>query len=192
MPCTINIEEGGESVAFDTDYDLIEGGGYSINESRSSREVSLVYSLDDTATLNFTLYRYESDGTFTQIDTDQETASSGILTLYAPLVAGNVSFFASVVKDEEFINSEWIDFSGQAIDHFGNVLAIFLGALLILCLGLMAISTGAGVLIWVMIGLFVSGALGLFATALSTGVSVVVYLICAGGLLLWKITGGRK
>jgi len=68
----------------------------------------------------------------------------------------------------------------------------FLGGVLILTLGLMAVSTGAGVLIWVMVGVVVSGAFGLFATKLSTGVSVVVYLICAGGLLLWKITGGRK
>jgi len=192
VPCTINLEEGGESAEFDTDYDLIEGGGYSITDDVSTRIVSLSYELEDPATINFTLYRYESDGSYIQINTSEDTDTSGILTLYVPQSAGNISFFASVVKDDQFINSEWIDFSGQAVDYFGTVLSIFLGGVLILTLGLMAVSTGAGVLIWVMVGVVVSGAFGLFATKLSTGVSVVVYLICAGGLLLWKITGGRK
>ena len=192
VPCSINIEEGGESAEFNTDYDLIDGGEYLINESRSSRMVSLVYELDEPATMDFTLYEYESDGTYTTIDTITNTNTEGVLTLHVPLSAGNVSFFASVVKDGVFINSKWIDFSEKSIDHFGNIFAIFLGGLLILTLGLMAISTGAGVLIWVMLGVFISSALGLFVTSLNSGISVIVYLICAGGLLLWKVSGGRK
>jgi len=192
VPCEISIEEGGESAEFITDYDLIQGGGYSINSSRSDRDVSFVYGVNETATMNFTLYKYDYDGSTVQIDTASDTGLSGILTLNAPQSAGNVSFFTTVVKDDVFINSEWVDFEGKAIDYFGIALSVFLGALLILTLGLMAISSGAGVLIWVMIGVFISGALGLFATKLSTGLSVVVYLIVAGALLLWKITGGRK
>ena len=192
VPCTINIEEGGESAVFGTDWDLVEGGGYSINESRLTRMVSLVYSVEDSATMNFTLYKYESDGSYTQINTTQDTGTSGILTLHVPQSAGNVSFFASVVKDDQFVNSKWIGFDGKAIDTFGRVLSIFLGAMLILTLGLMAISTGAGVLVWVMVGIFVAGAFGMFATTLSTRISVLIYLISAGALLLWKVTGGRK
>ena len=192
VPCTINLEEGGESAEFGTDYDLVDGGGYSINESRSTRMVSLVYSVNETTTMNFTLYKYDYDGSVVQINTTEDTGLNGILTLHVPQSAGNVSFFASVVKDDVFINSEWVDFEGQAVDYFGNALAIFLGALLILTLGLMAISSGAGVLLWVMVGLIVSGALGLFATNLNSGVSIIIYLILAGALLLWKITGGRK
>jgi len=72
------LEEGGESAEFDTDYDLIEGGGYSITDDVSTRIVSLSYELEDPATINFTLYRYESDGSYIQINTSEDTDTSGI------------------------------------------------------------------------------------------------------------------
>jgi len=154
--------------------------------------VTLDYSLDDAGTFNFTVYKYASDGSYSVINTSSDTGTSGSIVLDVPQSAGNVSFFASVVKDEEFVNSEWINFVGNPQDRFGIVMSLFLAFLIILSLGLMATSEGAGTLIWVMLGVFLSGALGLMTIELSTGVNVIIYLIIAGGILLSKLTGGRR
>jgi len=101
-------------------------------------------------------------------------------------------FSSSVTKGEEFVNSEWVDFEQKSRDYIGITLGLLLSALLILSLGLMTISEGAGTIFYVILGVFISGALGLMTTELSTGVSVTVYLILAGGLLLWKFTRRRS
>jgi len=56
----------------------------------------------------------------------------------------------------------------------------------------MSISEGAGTIIWIILGVFIAGGMGLIATGLNTGISITIYLICAGGILLWKLTRGRK
>lgn len=192
IPCTINLESSGESAEFPTDWDLIEDGAYSITTSTSSRTATLSYATDDLSTFDFTVYKYNSDGSYSIINTTTSTDTSGDLTLYIPQSAGNVSFFASVERDGEFINSEWVDLETKSQDLFGITLSLFLSALIILTLGLMAVSEGVGTLIYVMLGIALSGFLGLMTLELSTGVNILIYLIIAGGIFLWKLTRGRN
>jgi len=191
-PCTIQIEASGEGAVFPTDWDLMDNGAYSITSSSSTRNVTLTYETNTSTTMNFTVYKYESDGSYTVIETGDDTGSSGNITLTIPQVAGNISFFASVDQDGEFLISEWVDFEEDATTVFGSTLAIFLTLLIVLSLGLMAISEGAMTVVYVTLGLLVSGALGLIVTDLSTGISVIVYLVIAGGLILWKLSGGKN
>ena len=191
-PCTIVLNAAGESAEFSTDYDLVPDGNFSINSSLSTRQVSLVYNMDTSTELNFSVYKYESDGSYSSVATENVTGTSGIITLSVPLSAGNVSFFATVYIEDEFIVSEWVDFSNRATDYFGTTLSLFLAGLIILTLSLIAVSEGAGVIPFVIIGVLVSGALGLISTSLNTGLSVLIYLIIAGGMIMWKLTGGRK
>lgn len=191
-PCTIQIEASGESAEFVTDWDLVDGGSYIITSSASTRIVNLTYENDISTTYNLTVYKYNSDGTYSQLNSSTNIGTTGSISIHVPQSAGNVSFFATVHQDDNYINSEWIDFEGKAQDRFGITLALFLSALIILSLGLMAVSEGAGTLFFVILGVAISGFLGLMTTALSTGISMVVYLILAGGILLWKLTGGRK
>lgn len=191
-PCEIQIEASGDGAVFGTDWDLIDGGAYQITEDASSRVVNLTYSVNETKTFNLTVYRYENDGSYTAIDTASSTGREETILITIPQVAGNVSFFASVIVDDEFINSEWVDFEQRSSDFFGTTLALFLAGLIILTLGLMAVTEGVGTLVVVILGVVVVGALGLLRTELSTGVNVVIYLVLAGGILLWKLTGGRR
>ncbi len=191
-PCTIQIEASGGSATFPTDWDLVDGGAYEISSSASTREVNLTFTTDETSTFNLTVYKYNSDGSYSPINSSTSTGTSGSILMTVPQSAGNVSFFASVVKDDVFVNSEWVDFEGKAQDRFGVTLALFIGALIILSLGLMAVTEGVGTLVFVILGVALSGFLGLVTTELSTGVNVVVYLVIAGGILLWKLTGGRR
>ena len=191
-PCTIQIEESEGGATFPIEWDLVDGGAYSISSSTTSRDVTLDYASTDAGTFNLTVYKYESDGTYTEIDTIAGSGTSGSVVLNVPQSAGNVSFFASVDKDDEFVNSEWVDFTGKASDRFGITLSLFIASLLVLCLGLMAVSEGGAVIFWVILGMALSGFLGLINLNLASGVSVIIFLICAGGLLIWKLTGGRK
>lgn len=191
-PCTIQIEASSGSATFPTDWDLIEGGAYSISSSSSTRIVTLEYDFNESDTINLTVYKYNSDGSYSIVDTNSSTGLAGSTTVTVPLVAGNVSFFASVTKGEDFKNSEWIDLEQKSRDSIGITLGLFLSALIILSLGLMTISEGGGTIIYIILGIFISGALGLMTTELSTGVSVTVYLVVAGGMLLWKFTRRRQ
>ncbi len=191
-PCTIQIEASGDGATFPTDWDLVDGGAYDVSSDASAREVTLSYSFNESDTINLTVYKYNSDGSYSSIGTNSTTGTAGEITLGVPQVAGNVSFFASVTKGEDFKNSEWVDFEQKSRDYIGITLGLLLSALIILSLGLMTISEGAGTIFYIILGVFVSGALGLMRTELSTGVSVVIYLILAGGMLLWKFTRRRS
>jgi hypothetical protein len=57
---------------------------------------------------------------------------------------------------------------------------------------LFAIYEGAGTIGYVILGVVISGALGLLRTDLSTGINIVIYLVLAGGILVWKLTRGRS
>lgn len=191
-PCTIQIEASGGSASFPTDWDLIDGGAYTITSTASSRVVNFSYTANESKTMNLTIFKYNSDGSYSPITSNQTTGTNGEILLTVPQSAGNVSFFATVYDDGSFINSEWVDFEGKAQDRFGVTLALFIGFLIILTLGLMAVTEGVGTLVMVLLGVALSGFLGLMTLELSTGVNVVVYLIIAGGILLWKLTGGRR
>jgi len=191
-PCTIQVEASGEGAEFPTDWTMVDDGAYSISSDSSTRDVSLTYTSTVATTFNLTVYKYESDGSYLPINSSISTGTSGVITLDVPQSAGNVSFFASVIQDDVFINSEWVDFTEKSGDKFGTITALFIASLIILTLGLMAVSEGVGTLIFVMLGVALSGFLGLMKTDLSTGVSVVLYLVIAGGILIWKLTSGRK
>ena len=191
-PCTIQIEASSTGATFPTDWDLLSNGAYSISSSASTRVVNLTYQTDTATKMNLTVFKYNADGSYSPINTTSTTGTSGSIAMTVPQSAGNVSFFATVYADDEFKNSEWVDFSQKSGDFFGSTLSLFLAGLLILTLGLMAVSEGVGTLIFVMLGVVISGALGLIATELSTGLNIVIYLIIAGGILLWKLTKGRS
>ena len=191
-PCSIQVEAGGESASFDTDYDLIDGGSYDISSNSATREISLTYLLDQIGTMNFTAYKLDSDGSYSSIATNGSTGISDTLDLTIPQSAGNVSFFVTVEKDNDFINSEWVDFEDNPQSRFGTTLSLFLAVLIILSFGLIAVSEGVGTIIMVILGVAISGFLGLITTALNTGISMIIYLIITGGILVWKLSGGRK
>ena len=187
-PCEIQLEESGGFQAFDTDWDLVDNGGYTIVSSSRTRIVNLTYSLTTPSTMNLTIYKLESDGSYDIVGSQQDTATSGSLLITVPVISGNTSFFASVYQDDTFLKSEWIDFEEDAGIYFGNTLSLFLGALIILALGLMAVAEGGGVIIFLILGMFIAMILGLVDYRTSAGLNILIYFMLAGGIILWKIT----
>lgn len=187
-PCQIQIEESGGFQNFSSDWDLIDNGGYTINKNSLTRQVNLTYSLETPSEINLTVYKLDSDGSYSAVGSETSTGTSGTILIDVPTISGNTSFFGSVYQDGEFKSSQWIDFEEDAGIYFGNTLSLFLGALIILCLGLMAVSEGSLVIIFLFVGMFISMALGLIDYRTSTGLNILIYFIMAGGIILWKIT----
>lgn len=193
-PCTIQIEAGGDVVEFDDSdlWDNIPGGNYSLSYNSTTRTITLTYILNESSTMNMTVYKYDFDGSTILYGENTSTGTSGTMSLVIPQTAGNVSFYSNVWRDGEFINSEWINFEDNPQTRFGTTLSLFLAVLIILSIGLMAITEGTGTLVMVIFGVALSGFLGLITTELNTGLNVVLYLVLAGGILLWKITRRRR
>ena len=186
VPCTIQIEAGGAFADFTID-SALTGGSFNITSSSITRKVNLTFTSVDTKTINLTLYRYNSDGDYVPIESEVVTGTSGEIVIDVPLVVGNKTFFATVYDSGSFVNSEWVSMEEDAGLFFGNSLALFLTFLIVLSLGLMAVSEGGATIIWVLLGLIFTGAFGLLDLKSSAGLGLLIYFVCAGGILVWKL-----
>ena len=187
-PCEIQLEESGGFQEFDNDWDLIDNGGYELTYDSLTRTVNLTYALTSASTMNLTVYKLNSDGAYESVGSEEEAGLNGDLIITVPTVSGNTSFFASIYQDNNFTKSEWIDFEEDAGLYLGNTLSLFLGALVILALGLMAVSEGGLVIVFLILGMFIAMALGLVDYRASTGLNILIYFVLAGGIILWKVT----
>jgi len=187
-PCEIELSEAGGFEEFGSDWDLIDDGAYTVNSNDVTREVNLSFETTDSSTFTFTIYRLNSTAGYESVGTDNATGTSGTLLITIPASSGNESFFGVVEQDGEYIKSEWIDMEENAGVYFGDSLSIFLAILIILTLSLMAISEGSGTILFLILGLFLVMILGLADFATAWGLNILIYLIIAGGLLVWKLT----
>ena len=190
VPCTIQLTEGGEFQGFDEDdtWDGINDGSILITQSDLSREVNLSFILATPTTMNLTIYEYTSDGEYSGVASDVDIGSTGVISLTVPTSVGNKTFFASVYQDDIFVRSYWVDMEEDAGMYFGNTLSLFLAFLVILTLGLMAVSEGGAVIIWILLGMLFTSIMGLVDYNSSTGVGLLIYFIVAGAILIWKLS----
>jgi hypothetical protein len=189
VPYSITLNQGGGSAEFGTDWDLVDNGGYSVTSSSTTRIVTLNFSTTTPSTFNLTVYELDSEANLVAVGSSQTTSLSSALTVLIPLVSGNKTYFASVYQDGAFIRSYWINMNTDSRIFIGNTLSIFIAILIILSLGLLAVSEGSGTIVFVLLGVFLTSILGLvnFDTG-GLGISILTYLIIAGGIIIWKIT----
>lgn len=189
VPCSITLNEGGAFAGFEEDWDLVDNGGYLVSSNSLTRLVTLNFSTTTPSTFNLTVYKLDSEGNLVIIGSSQTTSLEDSIDVLVPLISGNQTYFASVYQNGEFKRSFWINFNNNARTYIGNTLSIFIAVLIILSLGLLAVSEGSGTIIFILMGLFLTAILGLVNWN-SSGVvsSILVYLIVAGGLIIWKVT----
>ena len=186
-PCQIDLEASGEFEEFDNNWDLANGS-YSISSDAGTRQVSMLYLLEDPKTMNLTIMKYTNNpDTMEIVGSDEAYSTGGILSVTVPQVAGNISFIAVVYEGGEVIDTEWVDFSPSGSDYFGAT-GIFMALLLIICLILMASSEGEGTLIFAIIGLIVISSLKL----IDLDYYALIGFICALSIVIWKIAERRK
>jgi len=183
-PCSIELSASQSS--FNWSSVDSSGGLYSVTTNRNTRVVTTAWSLDSISLVNVSLYK-NINGTVTLIDTDSLTASAGSIDLTAPLSYGNASFFVSIWRDGNFIKSELVDLTDRGRDYFGTLGAI-LGGLVVLAMLLMAVSEGAGTIIFLVVSLILIVALKL----VDLGWVSLIALVCAGGIIVWKLIDRRN
>lgn len=191
-PCTIQLEESGGFQEFETDWDLIDGGDYSLRIDDTTRQVNLTFSTDEETTMNLTLYAMANDATYTAVDSVSSIGTTGEIIASVPISFGNTTFFGAIYQDGEYVDSQWVDFSDNAGDYLGITLSLFLASLIILSLGLMYVSEGALTIVFLIVGFVVTTILGLIKLQDSAGLGILGYLIIAGGLIIWKITKKQR
>ena len=182
-PCEITLSAS----ATEQNWSLIdnEGGKYQITTDRDTRIVTTLFNLEQIALVNASVYRFYNGNT-EYINGSSLTATSGSIDLHVPLVYDNSTFFVAVYRDNVFIKSQWIDLTESGRDYFGRFGAI-LGGLIVLAMMLMAVTEGAGFIIFTILALIIVVVMQLVELSWLAIISVV----CAGGIIVWKLISRR-
>jgi hypothetical protein len=184
-PCSIELTGS----ASDVNWSIIdnEGGKYTVSSDKNTRIVTTTFNLDTSSNVSVSLYKFEN-GNATLINSSYLVASGGDIPLIVPLAYGNATFFVAISKDGEFVKSEWVDLTDRGQDYFGTAGAL-LGGLIVLSLLLMAVTEGAGAIIFTVLALIVIAIMKLIDLSWMALISI----ICAGGIIIWKLVNrGRK
>jgi len=183
-PCQISLTGS----VTETNWTLYESEGdkYALTSDKTTRTSTVTFDLEgSTETVTASLYQY--DGTTPVLITnDSLTATSGSISLVAPLSYGNDTFFITVYKNDEFVKSGWADFTEDGRDYFGTFGAV-LGALIVLTLILMGVSEGAGIIVFAVIGLIIIVIMQLVELSWLALISIIV----AGGVIIGKLVSRR-
>lgn len=186
-PCSIELEASPDFQDFGTDWDLIPNGTMTVSDDAATREVTLAFSTSDAATMNLTIAKQDYTGDLTVIDSDQTTASSGTITITVPQSAGNVTYYAIVYRNGEYISHSIVDFTDNTA-YFGSTGSV-MGFFTIIALILMGATEGILLFVFLILALILVSALALF----KLGYYALIGLICAVGILVWKlIKRGRR
>ena len=189
VPCLLEVEASGDFSEFSDDYDLMTDGSYSLTYDESARTTSLTFALDTVQDMNLTIYKYSNnEDELEVVASDTVNSGSGTLVSNIPLVAGNTTFIAAVYNDGEFVRSYWVDFNEDSTSIFGDTFGIFLTALMVIVLGLMAISEGIAFIVFILLALIIAGGLRLA----DFGWVSLISLICAGAIIIGGLLRRRK
>lgn len=181
--CRITLDASAEFSDFPDDW-AFPYGNYTLTAEQSTRDVTLSFILNESATMNLTVYDYSNNESqmSTIIGSNSTTASSGTITVNVPLSYGNKTYYAVIEKGSEFVASHWATLTENPRDYFGDWVNFLVG-MMVLSLGLVTISSGIGVIIFSLLGVFIAGILQI----LDVPYSVFIYVFIAGIILLIKL-----
>jgi hypothetical protein len=183
-PCEISLSASPS----DINWSVIdnEGGQYSVSTNKATRIVTTTFYLDSSDLVNVSLYRFYN-GASELINSSSLTAQAGSISLHVPLSYNNATFFVAIYRGNRFIKSEWIDLTESGINYFGTFGAI-LGGLILIAIMLMAVSEGAGFIIFTSLALVIMVVMQI----VDLGWLAVISLVCAGGVIVWKLISRRN
>jgi len=188
-PCSITLQKPVSEGVFEEEFDMLEEGTYSISTNEDTRTVTLTFNLNETGTMNLSVFQYSNviSSPDTMACSDSATAKAGSIDCIVPLVYGNVTYYAVVRHNGDFIVSQWVDLTESGYHYFGT-LGIFLGAILVLTLGLIAVSSGGWTIVFIILGLIIASATRL----VEMDWYLLIWVICAGGIIIYKLATRRS
>lgn len=186
-PCQIELEGSPDFEEFDIDWDLMPGGSFTVSEDDTLRKVTLAFTSTTSVTMNLTVAKQDYSGDLEVIGSQQVTANSGTLSVTVPLSAGNVTYYAIVYRDGEYIYHRLVDFMDNTA-YYGNT-GRALGFLTIIALVLMGATEGLLLFVFLVLALLLVSALAL----MKLSYYALIGFICAVAILIWKlIKRGRR
>jgi len=192
-PCSITIRATGEY--FDTDEDLwdnMAGGTYSISANRTARTVTLLFASNsdpvEYLNMNLTIYQTRDNSVKQSVASGSLNSTYGSITVTVPVTYGNQTYVYEIRKDGDLVIWGWVTLLQKGTDFFGNTLGVILTAFMVLTIGLMAVSEGVPVIVFIILGLGISMALSMIEL---TWVAFIC-LVLAGGILIYKLTKRRN
>jgi hypothetical protein len=188
-PCELQIQKSTGFNPYDTDWDLIDDGSYSVTTNKATRQTTLAFDLDSNSEMNLSIYTYNNNPDDIDLVASQKlTSTAGSITLNIPLSSGNNTFIASVYKDGTFVRSYWVDLNQSGQEIFGGTFGVFLAFIIVLSISLMAVTEGVPVIIFLIVALLGSAALKFIDLDWAS----IISLISAGGILIWKLVGRKE
>ncbi|KKL68885.1 hypothetical protein LCGC14_2120540, partial [marine sediment metagenome] len=187
--CEINLNALAATEGFQ-DWETVGGITHLFDFDRDARVITLAFTTTDgsskTVLLNTTKYdRWGND----TICTDSLTSSSGTLTCNIPNSFGNVTMVSQLFADGQFITQRVFSIIPSPEDIFGVGTAGVLALILVITIPLMLTGSAITIIIGVIVGLIVASMLTLYYGGTLFGpASSIIWIIIAGGILIWKIS----
>lgn len=185
-PCSITLSAQPDNEPFPTVFNNLPEGSYRVVADQSTRDVTLYFNLNETATMNFTVWT-ANNNVAEPVASGTLTASAGALTVNVPLQYGNATYTGVIYMDSQFVASQVVELDEDANDYFG-AMGLFLASLAVLTLALIGSSQGEWVILWTALGVVVVGVMFL--------VDVPWYglmtFVAGAGILLIKLVQRRR
>jgi len=185
--CQINLQKDEELQEWDDEYDNLEEGTYTLTSDSDTREVTLAFNLQSTGTMDLEVYEYDQDAeSDTLVGSDSVIAKSGTATVTINPSYGNKTYYAVIKHNDGFVSSQWVDMNESGFQYFGT-LGLFLAGLLVLSLGLIAVSSGAWTVVFLVFGILVAS----ITKLVEMDYYLLMWVVSAGALLVWKLSTRR-
>ena len=186
--CKITITKTVDGGEWDVEGDNLEVGTYTVSSDKGSRIVTLAFNLEETGTMQLDVYEYQNTAEQdTLVGTSTVVAKSGSTDVTVPLIYGNQTYYAVVRHNSGFVSSQWVDMNESGFQYFGT-LGLLLGALLVLTLGLIAVSSGGWTIAFLLLGMFVAS----ITKLVDMDFYLMMWIVSAGGLIIWKLSTRRS
>lgn len=187
-PCSISLtaQTSGNQFPDPSEWFNLPNGTYGLIVNKTTRVVSLVFNLDESGTMNLSIYSYNGTAEII-VASGSTTATSGQVDVTVPILYGNQTFFAVVYHNNAFVTSQWVDLVEDGSTYYAKM-GLLLAFLAILVIGAIGIDQGEFVLLWLGLGVVLSVAM-LF---MSVTWNVLMILFVVIGLIIYKISSRRR
>ncbi len=190
-PCQINLRRPDDVVEIG-DIGGVDNLVSSLSFDSTTRVITFTYATEDGATAEMEMnVVLESARLNDSVCSESQTSSSGSLTCTVPEVFGNTTFYVNATKDGSFVTNDWFSLRPTPFDTFGYTGVIML-VLLFLSIVLMAVTDGIAVIVFGTLGLAFAIPLTLFSGSIIGPSSAILWLIVAGGIIIYKISQKKR
>lgn len=187
-PCSITINKKPEGGGATSDLTGLQNGTYLLTSNTTARTVTLSFNTVDVGTMELQVFQYDnSKPTDTLVGSNSITARQGTVQVTVPLIYGNTTYYAVVKHNSVFVNSQWLSFSESGYNYFG-ALGLFLAMLLILTLGLIAVSHGGWTIAFILLGFIIA----IITKLINMDMYLFAWVVCLGGIVIYKLAMRRS